>query len=291
MNSSSFLHIPRAVRHALVISVTMICLAPAGLMCQEMRPAFQSRRFLTGVLVSQSAFWLGNAVQSAAGPDRAHWTTPPRIDRYFRDQFYTGNSTNWLDDNGVYYTLIGGAVIAAAAPAALTGDFDGESALYDLLAFGSGAAFAGGTTRIIKGLVSRPRPSVYYGTPGGSGDMEDRDNYRSFVSGHASTAFFTADFLDARLGRLFDRHAPRLQRRGYRFARAALLYGWAINMAYSRLAIDRHYFTDVLAGALLGVFTGRLAVRWFYPQKSARPARGLAQITATENRVFVSIVW
>ncbi|RMD96367.1 MAG: phosphatase PAP2 family protein, partial [Calditrichaeota bacterium] len=101
----------------------------------------------------------------------------------------------------------------------------------------------------------------------------DPENYRSFVSGHSSLAFYTAAFLHYRFAQIFDDlfHPPS---QGWRIAADVALFGGAAYVAYSRLQIDQHYFTDVLGGALVGYASGWLAVRWFYRWQKASQAQG-----------------
>jgi len=41
-----------------------------------------------------------------------------------------------------------------------------------------------------------------------------------------------------------------------------LLFAWAILVGYSRVALRLHYFSDVLAGWLIGALSGILALRF-----------------------------
>jgi membrane-associated phospholipid phosphatase len=77
---------------------------------------------------------------------------------------------------------------------------------------------------VLKPLVDRTRP---YG------------GHQSFPSGHATSAFAGAAFLQRRYGWAFGIPA----------------YGLASYVAYSRVETKRHYTTDVLAGAAIGIAT------------------------------------
>jgi membrane-associated phospholipid phosphatase len=79
-----------------------------------------------------------------------------------------------------------------------------------------------GTTFILKPTVNRKRP--------------DGGNW-SFPSGHSASAFASASFLDRRYGRAYG--IPT--------------YLAAIVVGYSRVAAKRHFATDVMAGAAIGI--------------------------------------
>jgi membrane-associated phospholipid phosphatase len=86
-------------------------------------------------------------------------------------------------------------------------------------------------TEIFKKAVSRTRP-----------DSSDR---LSFPSGHASSAFALAT--------VAERHY------GWKVGVPSYLVASAIGL--SRIESNRHYLSDVLAGATLGIITGRTVVR------------------------------
>ena len=99
-----------------------------------------------------------------------------------------------------------------------------------------------------KHLFARPRPCVlfpnavpFYPCPSGF----------SFPSGHTVSSFAAA-------GVLFFRHVKG------RFCAVVL----AFLIALSRIYLNAHYFTDVLAGGLLGLVAARLAV-FPYAKKKA----------------------
>ena len=99
---------------------------------------------------------------------------------------------------------------------------------YDLL----GAALVNGFwTTVLKQSIGRKRP-----------DESDR---LSFPSGHASNAFAIATVIERHYGGKAGWPA----------------YALASTVAVSRLQRDRHYLSDVLAGATLGYAVGRSVVR------------------------------
>jgi membrane-associated phospholipid phosphatase len=99
-------------------------------------------------------------------------------------------------------------------------------------------------TEVLKAGVGRPRPVVY--TARAPYVAHDGDNLRSFPSGHASAAFAVAA-------------AYWLTRRDLTGSPGAA--GWAAvgaagTVALLRVVGGKHFPTDVLAGALLGIAGG-----------------------------------
>ena len=60
-------------------------------------------------------------------------------------------------------------------------------------------------------------------------------------------------FLRRRISQSLATHGHAGIKSGYQWLTGIALYGWASYVAYSRIEIDRHYFTDVTVGALMGV--------------------------------------
>jgi hypothetical protein len=85
-------------------------------------------------------------------------------------------------------------------------------------------------TTVLKFSVGRERP--------------DGSNNLSFPSGHASNAFAAASVV--------ARHYPKV---------AIPVYGLATYIAVSRMAANKHYLSDIVAGSGLGWGIGRLVVR------------------------------
>jgi len=98
---------------------------------------------------------------------------------------------------------------------------------------------------ILKRLIGRARPLVEDGTlvlmP-----FIWRPEYASIPSGHGTTAFAAA----IAIGAVW----PRVR---------ALMWVYALLIAASRVAISAHYLSDVIAGALFGIFGAILVRDWF----------------------------
>lgn len=111
-----------------------------------------------------------------------------------------------------------------------------------------GAALAVGITTTGKWLVGRTRP--------------DASNTSSFPSGHTTYAFASAAALDAEYGERY----PALALAGY---------GVASGVALSRMSRDRHWATDVITGAGVGMASAYLAYwlmdRWHSRRREEAP--------------------
>jgi undecaprenyl-diphosphatase len=115
-------------------------------------------------------------------------------------------------------------------------------------------AGAGIVTDILKYLVARARP-IEYTTHHISGIFHwheafhgaDKAHFVSFPSGHSTTAFAVATAISLLL--------PEKLR-----ALRILAYVFALLLAYSRLMVEAHYASDVVAGMLIGCW-GAIAAR------------------------------
>lgn len=130
----------------------------------------------------------------------------------------------------------------------------GEFALLYTQAVGSAVLLA----RITKKVVQRPRPYAYSRHPliEAYTKRQGEDAHQSFVSGHAALSFAAA----VAGSHLFARATED------RPARAAV---WGVQMALAaatanlRVRAGRHFYSDVLAGALVGAGAGVL-VPWLH---------------------------
>lgn len=150
-----------------------------------------------------------------------------------------------------YVLAFGAAPVSAAAFTVLAAVTDnrGNEVLVDIIAVAEGGFSAMLTTEILESATLRTRPYVH-----AIANEEERaavvartGAFHSFPAGHVVEAFGVA----AASGVVASM-------RGYRLAplvwTCGLLFGVAT--AYARMAADRHYFTDVLAGAAIGTVVG-----------------------------------
>lgn len=100
-------------------------------------------------------------------------------------------------------------------------------------------------TEIVKSIVKRDRP--------------DGSDNRSFFSGHTSTAFASSTFLYLTTKDFINNSDLTNQKKELlKVISFSVFYGWAAYVGYSRMADKKHYFTDVLAGALAGTIISSL---------------------------------
>ncbi len=116
-------------------------------------------------------------------------------------------------------------------------------------------AFTSLTTEWTKALVHRSRPILY--TAQAPSVAGDRDNRRSFPSGHTAAAFAVATSYAIMAQRQHLPHATRNE---------VLLFSGAATVGALRVAAGRHFVTDVLGGAALGAGIGWLTAK-IYPTR------------------------
>ena len=109
--------------------------------------------------------------------------------------------------------------------------------------------------QLIKHLVNAPRPKLYFQTHLNQIHFVKGmyvDTFHSFPSGHTVTAFSTALMLA-----YFLKHK----------AWSVLLLIAAVFVGYSRMYLSEHFFEDVTAGSMIGVFL-TIWWLWFIDNKS-----------------------
>ncbi len=120
---------------------------------------------------------------------------------------------------------------------------------------GEAIILSGIVTGGIKGFVGRARP---YASPGKPGDFRLMSGVtdgarQSFPSGHATAVFAFASAMDHEL-RLSHPDAARWA--------GPALYAAAALTGYARMHADKHWASDVVMGAGIGVVSGRVIARY-----------------------------
>jgi membrane-associated phospholipid phosphatase len=146
--------------------------------------------------------------------------------------------------------LLGGTWVA--------GEVSGRGQVADAAVHVGAALAAGGVLNgALKYTVGRERPSET-ADPHHFRPFADQNRWQSFPSGHAVVAFSLASAVSE------EARSPWV---------AALAYGGAAAVAWSRVYEDKHWTSDVAAGALVGILAGRGTVRLLH---RAGPAPAIA---------------
>ena len=197
--------------------------------------------------------WIaGEVFKKELVPDEARWTKTNPLDDAVRDGLrWNGAHT---DDANMASNLVLGAIPLAGLSALLFTDREGWSsptssrakqAGYGALIMLESASVAMLANQVVKFIALRKRPytrSSEYGT-------FEADDHLSFYSGHTTTAFALA----VSGAMLYDMRGG--EHRAAVWTTALLL---AAGVGYLRIGADKHYFTDVLVGALVGAAAGYL---------------------------------
>lgn len=193
-----------------------------------------------------------------------------------------------LGDFATAFRLIGepGSIAMSAATYVVgRAEHSPRAAELGLRAFESIGA-AGVTAVIIKGIVGRARPFVVADTNPtdyrpGRGFHED--SYTSFPSGHATSAFAAASAASQEISYLWP-HASHLW--------TPALFTSATLVGFSRVYNDKHWASDVMAGAAVGTIAGRIVVRY----QRAHPRNSIDRLllpiaVGTHTGKSVSFAW
>jgi membrane-associated phospholipid phosphatase len=155
-------------------------------------------------------------------------------------------------------SVVGPTAAFAAARGGFGDGFGGE-----MLIVVEAAALNMAVTQGTKYLFRRERPWAHFDDPLRGEHLGSRNGVLSFASGHASLAFALAVSTGSLASLRGDDGKEWVWATGLTAAAAT---------AYLRVAADKHYFTDVLAGAAIGATVG-----WVVPRIiDRRPETGSA---------------
>jgi membrane-associated phospholipid phosphatase len=192
-------------------------------------PAIEIGGILTGAAgIGVSEFYKAELV-----PDEPRWKTPPAIDAEVRSALKWSHprTAATLSDIMLVGVILPGAFLAPLG----TGHDYRRSAI----TIGEATVMTGVITQVAKFSVARARPYAYYGN-----DYSNPDSKLSFFSGHTSYSFA----LSLSSAMIMAESLPAYS--GSIYGAAALI---ALVPAYLRIAADKHYLTDVLTGAIVGM--------------------------------------
>lgn len=246
----------------LILSIVAACLTTETVTAQEYLST-EEVALISAASVGIVA--IGVAVKNNAHDQKSLISGPVLFDAKLQ-KFLGGNcrpnKTNFLDNtvgSAVTPGFTGLVLLSADLSWPETAD-KGKFVAQDMFLFTSGIFATKGLTSLAKGLVSRERPLPCL-EPDIAGLRIDFDNaydHNSFFSGHASSAFFSAVYVNKRLRSIMRRELTPSEYDGWSWAPPALLFSWASIVGWSRIHAYKHYFTDILAGAVVGYLVAEL---------------------------------
>ena len=195
------------------------------------------------------------------------WCTPPPLDEKVQAALVWKDPRAAATISDVNSVVLPAGLLAFGFFSARSAG-DADAFWVDTLVIAEAASIAGALNVGVKYLAGRQRPYAYYGREPSYDDPYDRN--LSFYSGHASMAFATA----TAAGTVY-------LMRGYRGAPWVLGGGLALATftAYLRIGADKHWFTDVLAGAAVGGLVG-WAVPYLFHRPGGSGSQGAALVPA-----------
>lgn len=181
------------------------------------------------------------------------------LDRHFTHQLQkpARQSSRLLKTSATVFKLLGqpGGLLTATG-IYLIGRFDGQRRTEDLgLHTAEAIAIASVGAGAIKIVTGRARP---FASQDNAANFQlfrglRSDAYRSFPSGHTSSAFAFAAAVSSETQRWWP---------GSRWIIGPILYGGATLTGVSRIYNNAHWASDVMGGAMIGTFTGVKVVRY-----------------------------
>lgn len=159
-------------------------------------------------------------------------------------------------DRWAVHSLSNAANVGSDVALAGVGGFSAFAALVGLPAaqrrgnvavLAEAASWTAASAEWLKVVVRRKRPVLY--TSDAAAAASDRESQKSLPSGHASVAFAAATSYLV---------IARRQHLSHRVRNSILLYAGAVGVSVLRVAAGKHFPTDVLASAGLGVGIGWL---------------------------------
>jgi len=221
----------------------------------ELSYSLKTDATITGAAI---AFWIGTeAFKSHLAPETCRWCNPPGFDSSVRDALKwhdteTANVVSYVVPLGVEPLVVFGLdALAAHRDQAPPG-----TAWVDALLISEATAIAMAMNQAVKFIVGRERPFVH-ALPEAEkpNTAHPSDNNVSFYSGHSTFAFALATSAGTIASMRRYRLAPWIWGAGIALGVAS---------AYLRVAADRHYFSDVTVGAIVGSATGVAVPRLFH---------------------------
>lgn len=256
---------------------------------QEIHELRENLPLSAGVVVVGATVVISTEIaKQDIAPSTCHWCDRDRDERDTLNPIDRGvrNALKWEDSKlaARLSDILGFLVVPAGAATTLgvaaANDQAERKVGNDFAIVLESMAISGVLNQAVKFGIARERPNAHYREIGDVpvGMQVSRDEHLSFYSGHTAQTFTiaaatsTVAFL-----------------RGYELAPLLPLVTAPIAAftGYLRIAADKHYFTDVLAGAIVGTAIGILVPLTLHPRKGDEiVAPESARTPPTPTQVF-----
>jgi membrane-associated phospholipid phosphatase len=193
-----------------------------------------------GLYLSSETF-----AKNTLSPDHCRWCTPPGFDRSVHDHLVWGNPKQADTLSGVTaFALTPLVALGTVLGSAFQHDERAKFFADDLLTVAEAGVYGQLVVQALKFSVARQRPYAFDHSGVYAPGTEDNV---SFVSGHSALAFSLATAAGSVAQRRHLWYAPAVW---------AVGLGLATTTAYLRIAADKHYLSDVIAGGAIGAAAG-----------------------------------
>jgi membrane-associated phospholipid phosphatase len=216
---------------------------------------------------SAGAFLLAHEVNQFDSTRSIFWNQPSGLDRrlqYALGGRYYPDKTNFVDGKtGSAITPVATILILGAADLAYPQRDRGKSFLQDQFLFVTGIGATKAVTGLAKGLFRRTRPMLVLEPELAARrqEIDFRFDHQAFMSGHASSAFFSMTFLNLRIRSIMRSEMTEADYRNWRWLPPTVCFSWASFVGWSRISLYKHYLSDVVAGAVTGWLLAELFIR------------------------------
>lgn len=240
-------------RPILALTVAGVCLAAASSAAEPWYagPQGTNRVFHVSLTAGLSLGYLvmQSPIKAAIAPETCRWCDPTGLDVRVRDRLVWDELTTAAAlSNLTGYVVVPALATGITAIAGLASDDAGWARLIDdTIPILETAAITQTVSFAIKLAVGRQRPYAHYRP-----HTADDDDNLSFASGHTSLAFSITTSAGMLARWRGSRIEPVIWTTGLTFSVAT---------AYFRIAADKHYATDVIAGCALGTLAGMTVPR------------------------------
>jgi len=230
---------------------------------------YNTRLDLAVTAINAAGFIGTSLLEKQLAPDSCHWCGVNSFDDWGH------RNIAWSDTGAANTTshvtaFVLAPMMAFGLDALAAHDSDALHGFpVDALIIAEATSIAAMFTQIIKFSSGRERPSVHYLSPAEKAGRSSSDDNLSFYSNHTSIAFALA-----------VSSGTVATMRGYKLA--PLIWGTGLAVAattgYLRVAADKHYLTDVIAGAVMGSAFG-FCIPYFF-HKPNEPSEQKVMVSA-----------